>query len=100
MHDFVRGCAARSVGRARDPRPIPASAIPSGLPVTVWYFRTDVAPPLLRPPATFLAPQNDLPAIANAPASLRQIPRRAFEIGKVRAPSPQRRAAAKSAGDA
>src|ERR1700730_14054330 len=90
MHDFVRGCAARTVGRARDPLPIPAYAIPSGPPATAWYFRTDVALPPQRPLPTFPAPQNDPPTIADAPAPLRRNRCPVFEIRKVRAPSPQK----------
>src|ERR1700732_5158907 len=97
MHDCVRDCAERSVGHAGAPLRTRAYAIPCGLPATAWYFRTDVAPPPRRSRATFLEPQNDLPANADAPASLRQIRCRVFEIGKIRAPLPQRRVAEKFA---
>src|SRR5258705_2144789 len=89
MHDFARGSAARGVGRAGDPPRIPPYAIPSGLPATAWYFRTDVALRPPHPPATFLASQNDPPAIADAPAPLRRNRCPLFEVEKVRAPSPQ-----------
>src|SRR5437016_1855498 len=89
MPDFVPGCAARTVGRAPDPLPIPESAIPSGLPATAWHSRTDVAPPRRRPPAAFPGPQNDPPAIANAPAPLRRSRCPVFAGRRVRSPSPQ-----------
>src|SRR5437016_842451 len=93
MPDFVPGCAARTVGRAPDPLPIPESAIPSGLPATAWHSRTDVAPPRRRPPAAFPGPQNDPPAIANAPAPLRRSRCPVFAGRRVRAPSAQTPAA-------
>src|SRR6267154_5208936 len=98
MHDCVRGCAARSVGRARDPLRMPGYVIPSGLPAAAWYFRTDVAPPPRRPRATFLAPQNDPRAIANAPAPLHRSRGHFFGARGVRAPLPQTRVAAECPG--
>src|SRR5258707_11438998 len=86
MRGFVRGCAGRSVGRARDPLLIPAYGLLSGLPATAWYSRTDVVPPPPRPPAIFLALQNDPPAIANAPAPLRPNHCPACETRKARPP--------------
>src|SRR3979490_838715 len=97
MRGFVRGCGGRTVSRARDLLPTPAYAIPSGLPATAWYFRTDAAPPPRRSPATFLAPQNDPQAIANAPAPLHRRRCHSFWGRAVRAPSTQTRAAGKSA---
>src|SRR5580704_16718131 len=97
MPGFVRGCVGRSVRRGRDPLRMSAYAILSGLPATWWYFRTDVAPPPQRPPATFLAPQNDPPAIANALEPLRQSRCPVFETRKLRPLWPQRRVGPESA---
>src|ERR1700730_8168609 len=97
MHDFVRGCAGRSVSRARDPLPTPSYAIPSAVPATAWCFRPDVAPLPQRPAATSLAPQNDPRAIANATAPLHRSRCHFFEAREVRVPSPQTHVAGKSA---
>src|SRR5216683_2744564 len=97
MHDFVRGCAARSVGRVRNPLLIPGFAFPSGLPATSWCFRTDVAPQQQRPPATFLAPQTDPSAIANVSAPLGRSRCPVFDVREIHVLSPQTHVAGKSA---